>query len=239
MVYRYGAFDHYDSILCTGLHQIEEIRRNEKLYGLKTKNLVKTGYYPAERLYEAYKRYGKEDKEVSILVAPTWGHTNLLELCGNELLEVLLSEGYKVILRLHPETVKRHKIPDYKGITLEASITSIDSLLKADILITDWSAIGLEYAFGTERPVIFIDTPPKIRNPRYQELGIVPVESYLRDIIGKVVSLNELSAIPQVIQTLLDSKETYKPILSKLRNKYIFNFGKSSKVGADYIRGLI
>lgn len=31
IIYRYGAFDHYDSILCCGPHQAEEIRRREEI----------------------------------------------------------------------------------------------------------------------------------------------------------------------------------------------------------------
>jgi len=160
MIYRFGAFDHYDSILCAGPHQVEEIRKQEKLYGLKPKKLVEAGYYRLEKLHEAYKKYNKEDKEITVLVAPTWGPTNLLEICGEELLETLLTEDYKVILRLHPETVKKHQFTNHNNVVLETSVVNMDSLVKADILITDWSGIGLKYAFGTERSVIFIDTPP-------------------------------------------------------------------------------
>lgn len=239
MIYRFGAFDHYDSILCVGPHQIEEIRRHEKLYGLKPKRLVETGYYRLERLHEAYKKYNKEEEEINVLVAPTWGPTNLLEVCGKNLLDVLLKEGYKITLRLHPETVKRKQFSSQDGITLETSVVSMDSLVKSDILITDWSGIGLEYAFGTERPVIFIDTPPKVRNPKYKELGIEPIESYLRSGVGIIVLPNELDKIPKIIQNLIANKEQYKTTIPKLRDKYIFNFGMSSEIGVDYIRSLI
>jgi len=38
MMYRYGAFDHYDSILCCGPYQIEEIRKHEEINDLPKKN---------------------------------------------------------------------------------------------------------------------------------------------------------------------------------------------------------
>lgn len=239
MIYRFGAFDHYDSILCVGPHQIEEIRKHEKLYGLKPKILVEAGYYRIEKLHEAYKKCNQKTQNLTVLVAPTWGPTNLLEICGKELLGILLNEGYKVILRLHPETVKKTQLSTYKNITLETSVVNMDSLIKSDILITDWSGIGLKYAFGTERPVIFIDTPPKVRNPRYKELDIEPIEYHLRSKIGTIMPPSELNKIPQTIQNLLTNRENYKPIIKELRNKYIFNLGKSSKVGTDYIRGLL
>ena len=239
MIYKFGAFNHYDSILCVGSHQIKEIRKHEESYGLKPKKLIEAGYYRLEKLYEAYGKYNKEDKEITVLVAPTWGPTNLLEVCGKELLEILLGRGYKVILRLHPETVKKHRFTNYNNVTLETSVVSMDSLVRADILITDWSGIGLKYAFGTERPVIFIDTPPKVRNPKYKELGIGPIESYLRSETGIIVQPSNIGNINTIIQEVLNKQEIWKAKLSRLRSKYVFNFGKSSKVGANYIKELL
>jgi len=239
MIYRDSAFDHYDSVLCVGPHQVEEIRKREKLYGLKPKKLVEAGYHRLERLCKAYKEYNKKDDKVTVLIAPTWGPSNLLNACGKELVESLLNEDYKVILRLHPETVKRHQYLDYKDVVLETSVVNMNSLVKADILITDWSGIGLKYAFGTERPVVFIDTPPKVRNTNYKELGIEPIESSLRNKIGVVVSPNEVSSVPRVISELLTKGASYKERIIELRSKYVFNFGRSAGVGADYIRGLL
>jgi len=236
MIYRFGAFDYYDSILCCGSHQVEEIRRHEELYGLKPKNLVETGYYRLERLHKAYSGHSKESGGISVLVAPTWGASNLMEICGEELLRILLDGGYQVTLRLHPETVKRHKylIPD--NISLETSVGNMDSLVDADILITDWSGIGMKYAFGTERPVIFIDTPRKVNNPKYEELGIEPIQALLRDKIGVVVSPDNLDTILEVIYDLIANGLAYKKTIIELRKKYVYAFGHSAEIGAGYIK---
>lgn len=239
MIYREGAFDHYDSMLCVGPHQVEEIRKREKLFRLKPKNLVEAGYYRLEKLYETYGRYNKEDKGITVLVAPTWGPSNLLNWCGDELIGLLLGKGYKVILRLHPETVKRHQFLNYKGVALETSVISMDSLVEADILITDWSGIGLKYAFGTERPVIYVDTPPKVRNPKYRKLGIEPVESCLRNETGVVIQPDNIRSINTAVRELLNEQSTWKDKLAKLRSRYVFNFGKSSEVGANHIKELL
>lgn len=242
MIYRPKAFDFYDSILCVGPHQVKEIRKRESMLGLKPKKLVKAGYYRLEKLYEAHKNYTKEDSSTTVLIAPTWGDSNLLNWCGMELIELLLNKGYKVILRLHPETVKRKTPLDIipqANLTIETSIANMDSLVQADILITDWSGIGLKYAFGTERPVISIDTPPKVHNPEYRRLGIEPVESYLRDKIGTIVPLENIGEIPSIVQDSLNSRTAWVNRLSSLRSKYVFNFGKSSEVGAEHIKELL
>ena len=239
MIYRLGAFDYYDSILCVGSHQIKEVRKHEELYGLKPKNLIEAGYYRLESLYKDYLGYKKEGNKVSVLVAPTWGSSSLLGICGKELLKILLDGGYDVTLRLHPETVKRKQFEKCNGVILETSITNMDSLVKADILITDWSGIGIKYAFGTERPVIFIDTPPKVNNPQYMGLGIEPLGSFLRDKIGIIVPLKELDTIPKVISILMLNALTYKKDIVKLREKYVYAFGHSVEVGAQYIKDLV
>lgn len=242
MVYRKGAFDYYDSILCVGPHQVREIRRNEEKYNLKPKKLVEVGFPRLEEIYQAYQQFQKPTKKVTVLVAPTWGFSNLFNFCGKELLDILLKEGYEVILRLNPETVKRGlvpKIPTSSNLLLETSTARIDSLVKSDILITDWSGISVDYAFGTERPVIFIGTPPKIRNSRYLDLGIEPLELSLRNKIGLTVPLEEIERIPTVIQGLLEEQTNWKAPLARLREEYVFNFGESSEIGANYIRELV
>ena len=41
MIYRKGAFDHFDTLFCVGPHHVREIRETEKTYGLKPKKLIK------------------------------------------------------------------------------------------------------------------------------------------------------------------------------------------------------
>lgn len=248
MVYRHGAFDYYDSILCGGPHQIKEIRKHEELNKLPAKKLVKTGYYRLERIYKAYQDYFKKgyisSGKKTILIAPSWGVANVLESCGEHLVGMLLSEGYNVIVRPHPETIKRSpnlialfnsRFSNNPNFVLEESIVTDDSLIKADVLISDWSGITLKYAFGTERPVLFLDVPAKIHNPRFKELGIEPIEFSLRSKIGKVVSPKKLESVPQMISKLIKNKGTYKESIQKLREEYVFAFGESSKIGAKYI----
>ncbi len=241
MVYNFKAFDYYDSLLCVGPHQVREILKTEELYELKPKRLVETGYHRIEELHRIYDGRQSGNSPAVVLVAPTWGRNNLLGVCGDELIEILKKQGYKVILRLHPESVKREQVDKFNldGITLETSVVNMDSLVEADILITDWSGIGLEYAFGTERPVIFIDTPPKVRNLRYKELGIEPIESYLRNEIGIIVSPQDVDSIPNRISELLENRSSWVDKLAGLRSKYIFNFGHCSEVGVSYIRSLL
>lgn len=248
MMYLEGAFDHYDTVLCVGPHHVAEIRKREKLAGLPAKNLIEAGYYRLERIYQSYRRYAAQpqshDEKPTVLIAPSWGDENLLESCGERLIEALLKTGHKVIARPHPETVRRSpelmtsfrsRFGDNPDFTLETSVATDDSMLKADVLICDCSGIALEYAFGTERPVLFVDLPLKIRNPKYRDLGIEPLELALRDKIGVVISPDNIDSIPPAIERLRAETELYEKIIRELRAKNVYAFGRSSEIGAQRI----
>jgi YidC/Oxa1 family membrane protein insertase len=253
MMYRFGAFDHYDSILCVGPHHIRELREHEKKYQLPTKTLVEAGYYRLERIYASYQKQvnQKKDKKpgkTTILVAPSWGKDNVIESCGKKLVEVLLEHDYDVIVRPHPETLRRSpqvvkeldsQFKNHPCFFLERSVAADDSLLKADILISDCSGVALEYAFGTERPVIFLEVPYKIQNDKYMESGIEPLELSLMSKIGVKASPEKLDAIPGLIESLIKKKTKYKEQLIKQRQENVFAFNRSSIVSARHVMDVL
>ena len=114
-------------------------------------------------------------------------------------------------------------------------LISDNSIFEADVLICDCSGISLEYAMGTERPVIFLDYPIKIKNPDYKEIDIEPIELSLRSKMGLILSPEELDQIPKAIVEIRKKADTYKNTLRRLREENLFAFGQSSQIGADYI----
>lgn len=249
MMYRWGAFDAYDSILCVGPHHTGEFREHEKQQKLPAKVLVEAGYYRLERIHAKFKKHREEKKDSPpgkplVLVAPSWGEENVIESHGKELVTVLLKNGYDVIVRPHPETVRRSPgvlaalesaFKDNPSFFLERSVATDDSLLKADVLISDCSGVALEYAFGTERPVIFLDVPYKIKNERYGELGLEPLELSLMSKIGVKVSPEKLDALPGVIDSFIKEKQTFKDRIIRQREKNVFVFNRSSIFSALHI----
>jgi CDP-glycerol glycerophosphotransferase (TagB/SpsB family) len=246
MSYNKGAFDHYDSVLCAGAYQEEEFREYEKLYNQKEKQLVSAGYYRLERIYEKYenkKRANLQNKK-TILIAPSWGDKNILETCGIELTQLLLDAGYNVIVRPHPQAVIQDPqlmrkleatFKDNSAFVFERSIETDDSLLNADVLICDCSGVALEYALGTERPVLFLDVPIKIKNPEYTNLSYKPFELTSRKKIGVIVSIDKLSNVVSTIEELISKKDVYQKKLRKLRSDTVYGFGDSCKIGAQHI----
>jgi YidC/Oxa1 family membrane protein insertase len=251
MGYRRGAFDNYDSILCTSPHQVEEIRRAEALYGLKPKILIEAGYHRLERVHEAYGRWqgqAKEQRRPVVLIAPTWSRNNLLEAHVDAIVSACRGASYAVVLRLHPETVKRQPqfVASLKSrfggdpmVELEMSVAGDESLLEADVLVTDWSGAALEYAFGTERPAIFIDVPRKVNNDAYEELEIEPFEVTMRRHTGVIIAPEDIPRIGATIDRLVMERDGYRRRLATLRSRHVFGWGRSSEIGARHIMHLL
>jgi YidC/Oxa1 family membrane protein insertase len=253
MMYRSGAFDYYDTIFCVGPHHLEEIRRVESLNNLRPKTLHEVGYCRLEKIYRDHQEYihngyNSDRSSKLVLVAPGWQDANILNTCAEELIKSLLAEGFHVVLRPHPMTIAkspdlidkyREAFSDANGFRLDTEITSEKYIHDADVMICDWSGVALEYAFGTERPVLFIDLPRKVYNPEYEKLGMVPLEVRIRNRIGKSISPDHAQNVGKLVSEFLDHEQEYREQIVSVRQDNIYNFGNSSKVGMDIIQDIL
>jgi YidC/Oxa1 family membrane protein insertase len=250
MVDHENSFDHYDSLFCTGPHQVAEIRRREELKGLPAKHLFEYGHPRLEEVIEqgrAYRPQKQAGDPVTVLIAPTWGDSSIFNTCGRALIDILLQAGYRVIMRPHYQSLRltpaviasvrdsflgheRFEYIDWMGET--------DSILRSDILVSDWSAMAMEYALGLEKPVLFIDVPRRIRNPNWQEIGIEPVESSIRDQVGVILATSSLEQAPAVIEHLLATPDRFRDRVRDYRENSVFRLGRSIPDGAAEIARL-
>jgi YidC/Oxa1 family membrane protein insertase len=243
--YNKKAFDSYDTIFCLGPYDRKELRRAEETYHLPAKELVETGYYWIEKIFRDHQKYpAAGDGSRRILVAPSWHDENILAYCLTELLAALENSTYQVTLRPHPETIKRKwrlvesiqkRIDGRPNLALELDLVSGMSIHQADLLITDWSAICFEYAFGTERPVLFIDTPCKVQNPDYRELGIEPIEFSTRTEIGRALAPRELGTLTATIDELISQREMYRQRIVSCRERTLSCWLMSDRVGGEQL----
>lgn len=249
MAYRMGAFDNYDTILCVGPHHKREIRATEHRFGLSPKRLIEHGY---ERLDTLLQRNGRHSATRSapdraakrVLIAPSWGPQGLLETNGLRLTEVILDAGHQVTVRPHPMT--RRKQPEVirqladrfsrdPGFALETDVGSYQSLADADIMISDWSGAAMEYAFGYERPVLFVDVPRKVNNPSYGEIGCEPLEVGIREEIGEVVSPHDIGSVPERVERLCANRRAFVGRIREARDRSVYNVGSSGAVAGAVI----
>ena len=251
MGFREGALDAFDTIFCVGPHTASEIRATEQVYGLPEKKLVEFGYPLADKLIEA----GEQERAThvqrarkEILIAPSWQEDNLLDSVIDGLIEALYCDDYHVTVRPHPEYVKRygarmqaivdkyaHLVGD--GLTFELDFTVNRSVYSADLLITDWSGIALEYCFATRRPAIFVNTKIKCLNPNWEKIGITPVEITLRDVVGVSIDKDRVGECRAVADELFAKADEYEQKISEVLAQHIYNQGRAGEVGANYLLG--
>jgi hypothetical protein len=239
MSYRHGAFDWFDTVFCAGPHHVNEIRSLEEKYNLPQKKILEHGYARLDSIIKHKQPSKVENKTKHALFAPSWGINAVIELgLGGQVVEKLLSLGYKVTLRPHPETLKSSSKIVNKIVRMhsknnkfiyEEGVSTLDSFYKSDFMISDWSGAALEYSLGLKKPVIFLDLPKKVNNPMYTEINITPLEVLVREEIGVIVSIDQITV------SLINSL----PYGQINPEKYVFNIGKSDFYGVKYILDII
>jgi YidC/Oxa1 family membrane protein insertase len=250
MVDHANSFDAYDTLFCAGPHQVAEIRRREQLKNLKAKNLFDYGHPRLEAVMAEQAQRSAPvapGENPTILIAPTWGETSIFNTCGERLIDILLGAGFRVIMRPHYQSVRqspgviasiRAAFESHERFEYVDQMGEMDSVLRSHLLVSDWSAMALEYALGLEKPVLFIDVERRIRNPDWRELGIEPVESSIRARAGAVLDPAELEQAPEMIRRLLDGAEEFRKAMPALREEIVFRLGHAIPDGAKEIARL-
>lgn len=239
--YRKNAFENYDAIFCTGSYQVEELKKEETLFNLPPKKLLPFGYPLLDQLQQ---RENKSGTKPVILLAPSWFEGCIFDTCLDELLSVLQSLPYRIILRPHPEYVKRNRkkfqsirqlIRNNPQMEIDETPDLLQRLSQTDILITDRSGIALEFALGCRRPVIFIETALKETNKDWRKWGMEPIENAIRNHIGVLVQPKDLSIIPSMIEKMSQSKESFSEKMDTLKQLHFYNSPAAYQEGVKYI----
>lgn len=244
-----GCYDHYDSVLCTGQFQIQELRESERVYETPKKNLIPYGFGLLDNLiaqYEKMQMNQVENSKKRILIAPSWQKDNILDSCLDQILSALLGKGYLIIVRPHPEYKKRYvakmnaMIERYKDVSrdeliIETDFSSNVTIFTADLVVTDWSAISCEFSFSTLKPTLFINTPMKIMNKNYKKIKLEPLEFSLRKQIGIEIELDHLNRVADVVAELFSKQNEFHDRIRQVRQETFFNIGHSGEAGGKYI----
>ena len=112
----------------------------------------------------------------TVLYAPTWTRFSSLNLMGEAVVSRLVDAGYRVLVKLHDNSLDRSAFVNSGGVDWVARLEPIlargdghlirsgdasEWLVAADVLITDHSSIGFEYLL-LDRPLVRIAIPELI-----------------------------------------------------------------------------
>jgi len=172
--YELFGIDYYDSILVTGGdHQKNDIRKLEQTRKLPEKQVVTVGCPYLDEFAEKIALLPKEESHAyTVLVSPSWGASALLSRYGERLLDPLTKTGWRIIVRPHPQSllVEKEMIDrlseryrENPNLEWDFNRENIFSLNKADIMISDFSGIILDYMFLRNKPVIYVSQKMDLR----------------------------------------------------------------------------
>lgn len=247
LAYRTGALDAFDTLFVVSREQAIEARAIEKLRHTKKKRIIECGYGLIDNMIAAYDALEKvENEKKTILIAPSWQYDNLMDSCLDDLVDGLYGRGYRVVIRPHPQYVRRFPVQMREileryhdklseDFIIETDFSSNVTVYTADLLITDWSGISFEFCFTTGKPCLFINTQLKVVNSDYKKIPLVPFDITARSKVGRQIEKSEVKQIAEVVEELLTHQEEYRERIEELRQKHFYNLGHSGEVGAEYI----
>ena len=245
MIYQENAFDNFDGIFCVGPYHIKETRERERKFSLKKKNLLKSGYCNFDDLINNKKVFKNDE----ILIASSWGDNSIVNTCLMELISKLTNLGSNVTFRPHYMSFKKDKkilnnvISAFKerdNFKLDLNPDSSISINNSKILITDWSGIAFEYFVLNNKPILFVDTPPKINNKNYNKLSEKPLEVTMRNEIGETLQISEIKNLDLILFQEKVKMASNKVLKSdEFISKNFFNIGRSVDAICDQILELI
>ena len=94
--YHMFGIDYYDAVLISGNHHERDIRALEKIRNLPAKELVMVGVpYMDAMVNRLAAAPPLENMERTVLLAPSWGKSSILNKFGDEIIKTLLETGYQ------------------------------------------------------------------------------------------------------------------------------------------------
>ena len=166
--YRMFGLDYYDAVLLTGGYQAEQIRKLEALRGLPEKELPMVGLPYLDRLKARLDEAGPAPEHpTTVLVAPSWGGSSLLNIYGGRLLDALLKTPYHIVVRPHPQSFTSEKAlleglmkayPASDRLEWDSSNDNFEVLRRCDVMLSDFSGVMFDFSLVFDGPVIYADT---------------------------------------------------------------------------------
>ena len=214
--YRMFGTDYYDALLLSGEYQIRDVRSLETLRHLPATECVLAGLPHMDAILARWRQRGPAPAhETTILLAPSWGPSSLLNRFGEKMIDILRGTGYRIILRPHPQSLSsekelidrlRKRFPEDGKLEWNFDNDNFDALYRSDLLISDYSSVVFDFALIFDRPVIYTDVS---FDKEPYDAGWLEEEMWiLRTLprIGAQLTGDNLERLPELIEKSLSSR---------------------------------
>ena len=188
--------------------------------------------------------FSKKPENITVLLAPSWGEKGFLKALGTGFIEHLAEKKFNLIIRPHPQSLKVESklihnlkgiLKKYSNLKWDFNPDGTDSLKTADILISDTSAVRLDFALVYHKPFItipYVFSQTAMQDFEITDIGFSWIEDNIKEI-GYTLQDGEIEKLDEVIIKVLKER-TDKDILD-FQNRNIYNIGSSGEVIAEYL----
>ena len=244
LLYRKFAFDYFDSVMCSGQHQIDSIRALEQVRNLPPKKLFATGllYYdqpkaPARRTHSTQ----------TLLIAPTWGRSSLFTRFGLTFINQLLASGVKLIIRPHPQSFQSEPdiIAKLQSLTcnlpnclLDTAPYADDAMAQSDLLISDISGVLFDFAFRHTKPIIVMGID-KLSTASFEAEDVAERPIWEVEQIPHIAYSVEADQIDRLSHHIHQAIANYdSQYITQLRDKALFHYGEAAPIAVSQLIAL-
>lgn len=239
--YYKGSLDNYDAVMLVGAFETPIIRKLEEIRDLPPKVLYPAGLPYLDIYSSKMTKITEAPFEKTILIAPSWGEKSCFNVYGWDFLVDLAKKHYSIIVRPHPQSYKventllekiKKDLQSYTNVSWDKNPDGNISMQKSAILISDTSAIRLDYLLLYQKPIITLESP--IPNPEKFEIADLK-ESWMENElkhVSYVINKDNLETLGTKVEEMLN--RTDMSDLSSFRDN-IYNWGKSGEAIADYM----
>lgn len=164
------------------------------------------------------KKLGIKPEEKAVLYAPTFRENDFnLEKVELKIKKLCQMDGVRVILRVHPEVKNKMDITEYDESVIDGNKCAdiYDLYMAADIMITDYSSVSIEYSL-LKRPILYymydLEEYMEERDFYYD---------YLEHLSGPIVKTEEelIDAVKNIDEVQKKYAEQYEDYLQRYNAK--------------------
>ena len=240
-LYRLYGLDYYDAVLLSGAYQADQIRQLEADRKLPPKDLQVVGQPYMDALLSRVQTAEKRKSEVlTVLLAPSWGPSSILNRYGEQAIEALLSTGYRVVIRPHPQSFRSEKelmdrlMEKYPDAEWNRDNDNFEVLNRADIMISDFSGVMFDFALVFGKPVIYADTTfdKSLYDAYFLDEELWTFRTLKK--IGTQLPEGSLKDLKQTIDRCLKDDALRRGI-EEAREEAWAHIGESAALTADYL----
>ena len=220
----------------------------EELRNSKPKELISVGCtymdYMMSKKESLSDGDSSEKKEtISVLVAPTWGSSSILNLYGSGFIRQLISTGFDITIRPHPQSFISDaeligslmaEFPESELLHWNRDADNFNVMKRSDLLISDFSGSIFDYSFIFEKPILYTELNMDMseKDEAWLDEPYFGLDAIPR--LGKELKEESFGELKQVITELVNDTKYHDSIIAA-RDEYWQHRGESARLVTDYL----